>query len=173
VLAVEPDAGMRALNAGAVAGSAQAIPLGNGEADAVFVGEAFHWFATPVAVAELARVLRPDGTLALLWNVALDHLVDDDVWDGPPSSPKRNSFESGEWRAAFAGAPFGAFRTASFEHEQTLTREQLVDYYASISWVVALAASERAAKVDRFRAALDGDVYRRRLRTEVYWAKRA
>jgi SAM-dependent methyltransferase len=124
-------------------------------------------------VAEIARVLRPGGTLALLWNVALDYLVDDDVWDGPSSSPKRNSFESGEWRTAFEGSAFGPLREASFEHVQELTRAELVDYYASISWIVVLPAAERAERIERFRAALDRDAYRRRLRTEVYWAERA
>jgi SAM-dependent methyltransferase len=174
VLPVEPDEAMRALNPGAVAGSAEEIPLPDGAADGVFVGEAFHWFDTPAAVAEIARVLRPGGTVALLWNVALDYLVDDDVWGGPPAgSPKRNRFESGEWRAAFERSAFGPLRETSFEHEQTWTRDELVAYYASISWVAVLPAEERAATIERFRAALDRDAYGRRLRTEVHWAQRA
>jgi len=44
------------------------MPLPDGAADAVFVGDAFHWFDGPAAVAELARVLRPAGGVALLWN---------------------------------------------------------------------------------------------------------
>jgi SAM-dependent methyltransferase len=173
VVAVEPDARMRRLDPGALAGSAEAIPLPDGSVDGVFVGEAFHWFDTPETVAEVARVLRPGGTLALLWNVALEHLVPDDVWDGPPSGQKRNRFETGEWRAAFAGSPFGAFEQASVDHEQTLTRAELVDYYASISWVAALPQAERRARIERFAAGLDRDGYRRPLRAEVHWARRA
>jgi SAM-dependent methyltransferase len=173
VLAVEPDAAMRARNPGALEGRAEEIPLADGSVDGVFVGEAFHWFDTPETVAEVARVLRPGGTLALLWNVALEHLVPDDVWDGPPSGQKRNRFETGEWRAAFAGSPFGAFEQASVDHEQTLTRAELVDYYASISWVAALPQAERRARIERFAAGLDRDGYRRPLRAEVHWARRA
>jgi SAM-dependent methyltransferase len=174
VLPVEPDEAMRALNPGAVEGTAEAIPLPDGAADAVFVGEAFHWFDTPEALAEIARVLRPGGTLALLWNVALNHLVDDETWGGPPAgSPKRNRFETGEWRTAFAGSAFGPLHEASFEHEQTLTRAELGDYYASISWVAALPEPGRTERVARFRAALDRDAYRRGLRAEVHWAERA
>ena len=41
--------------------------------DAVFVGEAFHWFDTAAAIAEIARVLRPRGGLAII----VDALVGD------------------------------------------------------------------------------------------------
>jgi SAM-dependent methyltransferase len=173
VLAVEPDAAMRALNPGAVEGTAEAIPLADGSVDGVFVAEAFHWFDRPEVVAELARVLRPGGTLALLWNVPLDQLVGDDVWDAPAGVPKQNRFETGEWRRAFEGGPFGPFEEAAVEHERRLTREELVAYYASISWVAVLPEAERARRVARFAAALDREVYSRTLRAEVYWARRA
>src|SRR5688500_15301327 len=64
VIAVEPLDGMRAVlervvpQAEAVSGSADAIPVEADSIDAVFVGEAFHWFATDAAVREIARVLR-------------------------------------------------------------------------------------------------------------------
>ena len=49
-------------------GTAEAIPLDDYEVDAVVVGEAFHWFQTQVAAEEIARVLTPQGGIALLWN---------------------------------------------------------------------------------------------------------
>ncbi len=51
---------------------AEAIPLRDGEVDAVVVGEAFHWFETARATAEIARVLTPGGGIALL-HVELEH----------------------------------------------------------------------------------------------------
>ncbi|MGE5433280.1 MAG: class I SAM-dependent methyltransferase, partial [Candidatus Doudnabacteria bacterium] len=63
VVAVEPDERMRALHGTALAGSAEAIPLDDQSVDAVFVGEAFHWFDPASAIGQLARVLRPRGGL--------------------------------------------------------------------------------------------------------------
>jgi SAM-dependent methyltransferase len=69
VIAVEPDDEMRRLVAGDTrAGTAEHIPLADGEVDAVFVADAFHWFDQAAALAEIARVVRPGGGLALLWN---------------------------------------------------------------------------------------------------------
>ena len=71
VVAVEPVAAMRAIAsqfAPTVAGTAESLPLSDGCADAVTVAQAFHWFDIPRALAEVRRVLKPDGTLLLVWN---------------------------------------------------------------------------------------------------------
>ena len=63
VIAVEPLAEMRAElppEATALEGTAEAIPLGDGSADAVTVAQAFHWFDAEPALAEIHRVLRPE-----------------------------------------------------------------------------------------------------------------
>ena len=74
VTAVEPDPEMRAVLSQATScylvleGRAEAIPLADESVDAVFVGQAFHWFSTAEALAEIARVLRPRGRLVLIWS---------------------------------------------------------------------------------------------------------
>jgi SAM-dependent methyltransferase len=74
VTAVEPDAAMldelraRFPAVRALAGTAEAIPLPDACADAVVVGTAWHWFDPLRAPDEIARVLRPRGVLAVLWN---------------------------------------------------------------------------------------------------------
>ena len=75
VIAVEPDPGHARRAAAPVpdrgrAGRAraEAIPLPTASVDAVLVGQAWHWFDTGRALPELARVLRPGGVLAALWN---------------------------------------------------------------------------------------------------------
>ena len=74
VIAVEPLAEMRAnLACGAarvraLEGTAEEIPLEDDSVDAITVAQAWHWVDPERATAEAARVLRPGGTLGLIWN---------------------------------------------------------------------------------------------------------
>jgi SAM-dependent methyltransferase len=77
VFGVEPNAAMRAaaeqlLAASpkfrSVAGTAEATTLPDASVDLVVAGQAFHWFDHATARAEFARVLRPGGRVALMWN---------------------------------------------------------------------------------------------------------
>src|SRR5215212_10389534 len=75
VVAVEPAEPMSRLllqscpEANLLAGSAEEIPVADRSVDAVFAAESFHLFDGDRALAEIARVLRPRGTLVLLWNL--------------------------------------------------------------------------------------------------------
>jgi SAM-dependent methyltransferase len=80
VVAVEPNRAMRAAAdawlkdyAGytSVAGTAESTPLGNASVDLVIAAQAFHWFDPVAARREFARILRPHGLIALIWNSRL------------------------------------------------------------------------------------------------------
>ena len=73
VTAVEPDDRMRAVLAATeesvevVAGHAEEIPAAASSVDMVIAQSAWHWVDEERAVPEVARVLRPDGRLSLVW----------------------------------------------------------------------------------------------------------
>jgi SAM-dependent methyltransferase len=72
VVAVEPQPELRELLEASVGhervreGLAEAIPLPEESMAAVTVADAFHWFDHALALAEIGRVLRPGGGLAVL-----------------------------------------------------------------------------------------------------------
>jgi len=50
-------------------GEAAATGLPNASVDLVTVGQAFHWFDVPAALAEFRRMLRPGGCCVAFWNL--------------------------------------------------------------------------------------------------------
>jgi ubiquinone/menaquinone biosynthesis C-methylase UbiE len=74
VTAVDPSADMLEQltahypDATAVLGTAEATDLPAAAFDVVTVAQAWHWCDALAASTELARVLRPHGTLGLVWN---------------------------------------------------------------------------------------------------------
>jgi SAM-dependent methyltransferase len=80
VVAVEPDAAMLAQlttllpDVEAHQGSAEDIPLTESSVNAVFVGQAMHWFDLDRAFREFRRVLRPGGYVVAAWNTYDDRV---------------------------------------------------------------------------------------------------
>lgn len=81
VHAVEPNGPMRASLATQLGGhprlqirdtSAESTGLAPGSIDLVTAAQAFHWFDVPAVRTECARILRPTGLVALVWNTRID-----------------------------------------------------------------------------------------------------
>ncbi len=175
VVAVEPDARMRAVHGGALEGRAEAIPLDDGSFDTVFVGEAFHWFDPAAAIAELVRVLRPRGGLAIVsthWWETEPPLPDAalEVLSEPyeRSRPQRRP----PWDDAFATSPFEPLRYERDEDEMTVSPDELLTLYSTTSSLAALPVDERVALFARARPLLAGP-YRLPLRHELTWTRLA
>ena len=73
VIAVEPGGVMSAAatphpRVQWTTGKAAATGLATESLDLIVCAQAFHWFANQDAVTEFARILRPHGRLAIVWN---------------------------------------------------------------------------------------------------------
>jgi ubiquinone/menaquinone biosynthesis C-methylase UbiE len=182
VIAIEPDEAMRAL-LGQVTdchlvleGSAEAIPLPDDSVDAVFAGDAFHWFANATAVGEIARVLRPAGGLAVLrmW------------WESSPELPATLKSEldaltssantEWSWGPDYATEEwFDLFRLGGFEepHVEQLVSEidmdadRLASLWLSVSSVAMQPVARREAMAASLRASLSG-AFRLKLTIDLY-----
>ena len=163
VVAVEPAANMRAVLATnlpdvtAVPGTAEAIPLGDGEADAVVVGNAFHHFDAEAAFAEIRRVLRTGGGLALFWARTDEHSdglrlgireIDEVVERERASSPVVEAYLS--WfdpPERIDG--FTALERRSFATARTMASARLADLYATSSDIASLPEPRRGRLLER------------------------
>jgi SAM-dependent methyltransferase len=191
VVAVEPAAAMRRIlvalcpDAEVCAGHARDIPLRDASLDAVFAAEAFHWFDDDEALAEIARVLRVDAPVVLLWNLPAgpwepsitsaeallrtrlpEGILDHDPFD--LDGPRRGD---GEWPGSFVAAGFEPPRATRLPNPQALDREGLVSFLASMGWIAEIGDQERMPLLDDVRSALGANEYRRLWITQVYWAR--
>lgn len=158
VVAVEPDTAMRARLASSLpgvearAGTGEALPLDDGTADVVTFAQSWHWVDPVAGSAEAARVLRPGGALALLWNVR-DETTSwsrrlGDLLQRPASRTRDHV-------APAVGAPFGQASRERFDWVHEQDRSAFLDMVASRSYVIVLPASERRALLDAVGRLLD------------------
>jgi SAM-dependent methyltransferase len=126
-----------------LAGTAEALPLPSGCADVVTAAQAFHWFRTADALAEMYRILRPGGVLALLWNrrdledpIQREFIRILSRHRAHPSLEGSGLPESGE--------------VHRFPHVHELDREGLVAQAASESSIAILDSDARAAALADF-----------------------
>jgi ubiquinone/menaquinone biosynthesis C-methylase UbiE len=163
IIAVEPVAAMRAKlsevvpQAEVLEGTAEAIPLPAASVDAAVVAQAFHWFDAAKALAELHRVLKPKGRLAIVWNVrdTSEEWVDQLTQIMEPHQGTTPSYRTSRWREAFTStALFTQLEHQTFRHEHRGPPDMVVDRVASVSFIASLPDHERARVLDQVRALL-------------------
>jgi SAM-dependent methyltransferase len=154
VTAVEPLASLRERLAEKIGpervleGTAEQIPLADASVDAVTVADAFHWFNKPLALAEIRRVLRPGGGLAVI------SMVPD--WSGASWAhevgqmlsglrPEHPYFDGPPWHEDVASAGgFGPHREIRVTTNEPTSPDRVADHLASMSWLAALPDDRRA-----------------------------
>jgi len=123
----------------------------------VFVAEAFHWFDLDRAPAEIARVLRPGGHLAVLfnqldtdepWFAVLHEIVTTHRLPGPQMP------HTVPWREAIE-AQFGALSDEEGPHEHVVSRDEQVAQIASFSSIGGLPQAQREAALAECLAVLE------------------
>lgn len=188
LIAVEPVTAMRRaltrLTPGVevLDGCAEDIPLDSGSVDAVICAQAFHWFDGPPAAREIRRVLKPGGTLGLIWNVRdesvkwvadLTRIMDPYAGDTP-------RYRTGRWKEALEGSEyFHPLSKAHCEHEHAMSLDAAIDRVTSISFIAALPETERATVTQETRAVLHAhlestgdDEIKFPYRVDIFWTTR-
>ena len=154
VVAVDPDAQMLSRNTGVEThlGTAESIPLPDASVAAVTAGQAWHWFDPATAGAEIARVLRPNGRLGLIWNTrdsrhpfvaALAEVM------GP--SPAELMVDAESVRQV---PGFGPFERRQWPRVRTMTPEALVAMVTSRSYYLTASPQLQAEVVAGVRRLL-------------------
>ena len=168
VVAVEPDARMRAVlaarcpGAEVLDGQGEDIPLPDAPVDAVLISAAWHWLDPERAVPEITRVLRVGGTLGVIWTYRDDRVP----WVAEFNALARESREAdrppegsrGRRRREVTfppGTPMSQAEERRVEFSLPMTSEQLAGLLGTYSGVITLEEEQRADFSRRVRAFLD------------------
>ena len=168
LVAVEPVGSMRERlherlpKVPVLAGVAEALPMADKSVDAVVVAQAFHWFDARRAMDEIAQVVRPGGSLGLIWN-ARDRSLEwvDQVWSVMDRverhAPWRDDREGGGGERYPAGpndSNWSPWVEATFFHVHQSSHEDVIDRMRSVSHVAVLPPDRQDRVLGEIRTIL-------------------
>jgi SAM-dependent methyltransferase len=146
-----------------VQASAEETGLDPASVDLATAGQAFHWFDKERAVAEMARIVRPGGGVALFWNVRDEEaspfvadyhaLLEKSFGDADTGRYLQAGRPSGQeaTRHAFEGlASFNPLEKIELRHQLTMSAEEFTGMAFTASYIRALPDDQQA----RFRSDL-------------------
>jgi ubiquinone/menaquinone biosynthesis C-methylase UbiE len=154
VIAVEPIDEMRATleatlhEVHALKGTAEEIPLPDQSVDVITVAQAWHWVDVERATAEAARVLKPGGTLGLIWNRRDERVP----WVKRLSQVMGSGdAEIIELDSITIAPPFGPTETMTTDWSRPMTVDLLVEMAASRSYIITATPRRRREILDGVR----------------------
>jgi SAM-dependent methyltransferase len=169
VTALEPDARMRAVlvsqskGVEILEGRAEELPAADASYDVVTAQSAWHWVEESRAIPEVARVLRPGGRLALVWN-GTNRSIDwmRDLWAGGVAlepEDKSQIDRRGRHRHHVDELTLREWfidpETKLFTWSRTMTKDELIGLAATYSAVIAMDDEAKAAHLAGMRRYLD------------------
>lgn len=164
VTAIDPAESMLAIlrsklpSVETILGTAEDIPAPDASQDVVTVAQAFHWFDRDRAADEIARVLRPGGALALLWNrghpdcafEAAAHAVAHPTVHRDPEADRR----------APSASPLPGFTAVTAQYvdwREHITRADYLARWLTVSSFLAAAPDVRERMIADVGRILDAD----------------
>jgi ubiquinone/menaquinone biosynthesis C-methylase UbiE len=158
VFATDPDEAMLAVlrervpEVSAKVATAEEIPANDRSVDVVVVAQAFHWFDHEVALPEIARVLKPGGHVALVWNSRDERIP----WVRRMGAILgRQDLDTSSSERLVHSDLFGFMEEASFKHWQEIDRETILDMARSRSSFAVMDESERESHLAEVLAFYD------------------
>ena len=131
--------------------TAEAIPAPDRSVDVVVAAQSFHWFDPDVALPEIARVLKPGGHIALVWNVRDERIP----WVRRLGRIFGNADQNNSGDVLVASDLFGFVEEESFGFWQLIDRVSILDLARSRSPIATLGEEEREAKLAEVSAFYD------------------
>ncbi|GAA6059016.1 hypothetical protein JCM10212_001241 [Sporobolomyces blumeae] len=181
LIAVEPSKGMRqgfedkVKSVGGTKVSIQdglfdKIPVQDGKADLIVVAQAFHWVGHDgeSAIRDMARVLKPDGVVALIWNyedrdvpwvAQLRDLYE--AYEGDTPQARHGYFKS-TFKTDYYLSAYGPLDVLTYRRKIPTTTEGVVDRVLSKSYITALPQEKQEELAKGFRDVVkrgDGKVW--------------
>jgi ubiquinone/menaquinone biosynthesis C-methylase UbiE len=130
---------------------AEEIPAADAAYDVVVAAQAFHWFDHERALPEIARVLKPGGRLAVVWNRRDERIPWVRRLGGIIGSQDQQESEE----PLVTSPLFGFVESQEFRFWQVVDRVSIQDLVLSRSNVAVLDEAGRAAKLAEVLAFYD------------------
>jgi SAM-dependent methyltransferase len=140
-------------------GSAEDTGLDDASVDVATFAQSWHWVDLPAASAELARIIRPGGLVAMVWNVFDDSVpwLDrfEDAMHAAPLAWARGRDAEDQAAGVAPVGPFGPGERHTVTWTDRMTRADLLELVTTRSYYLASPPDEQAAMDAAVRETLD------------------